>query len=176
MIRSLGRIAGKICVKARLAIERTSTDHYYLIDDVISSINTFLKRSDAVYTCGQARIFEILDERIKNKFCMKFIQLDKTSTVNEIQDDKNFILRISLRGEEMDFLKRIESRLSNTHVIIVSTTVFHLNRHMRNYFALFYYLKSQGFTDFRFLGGAQESYWQPVQEYAGLTLIAGKHG
>jgi hypothetical protein len=172
IVTLMGRILVMACIKAGVATERTSVNYYYSVDDVLKEINRHSGKSKKVCSFGNARVFDALFKNIGKLSAKKRIILDRDTAVDQIPVGERFILMLSDHGEGTAFLESIESRLIQADIVLVSVSLHVINEHKCDHFNLLRYLKSRGFSCLKILGGSQESYWQPVQDYAGLLLVA----
>jgi hypothetical protein len=172
---TLGRILGTLCVKAGIATECTSTDYFYALDNVIREVGPLIKQSDIIYVCGHSVFFDILNEMLRKKFLPDLVHVNKIEDVPVLSGAKKMTLEIMQSNEISLSAGDIRAKLQNADVIVLNTSISAINRNPFEYWRLLGHLRSMNFSNFRFLGGSRESYWQPVQDYACLALIAGKY-
>lgn len=175
MLRKLGKIAGDIIIKYGLAIKRTSTDHYYSLDSILVRLGPLLVRAKSVYTIGEAGIFRFMDAEFSPQYRIRHVNIKTQSLAGldeHIADNENFIIRISSPGNELAILGQLEKHLPRAEIIWISTSFYNMNENPAHFFRLLGFLKNHGYGYLGIVAGTQESYWQPVQDYAGLSIMA----
>lgn len=177
MLRILGKIVGSIIIKSGLGIERTSTDYYYSLDSIMATLDPLLKKTGSIYTMGEAAIFRYLDDEIFPRYRLEHAAPDAHTAAghdNHAGDYKKSIIRICSPGNELSILEQWDMALHRTGIIWISSTFYAINKNPEQFFSLLGFLKKHGYTHPQILAGTQESYWQPLQDYAGMSIITCK--
>jgi hypothetical protein len=112
---------------------------------------------------------------LRKKFLPDLVHVNKIEDVPVLSGAKKMTLEIMQSNEISLSAGDIRAKLQNADVIVLNTSISAINRNPFEYWRLLGHLRSMNFSNFRFLGGSRESYWQPVQDYACLALIAGKY-